>query len=359
MRAVLVDLLQEVVLAETRLDSSQANLLMEANEQLVVSALGAQTEADTAAGALDEASRLGVLDSLTGLPNRTVLLDRFESAIFHAKRHGTRVALLFLDLDAFKQINDTWGHASGDRALQLVADCLSALVRESDTVSRHGGDEFLVLLAEVTGARDAAVVAGKVNAALAAHSQVDGRQLRASIGISVYPEDGEDAKTLIAHADAAMYRAKKHGSGGAAFHGGQPFDPEPQPLTPADSRQHQMDRHGLTVAEQQKRQQSLRDANESLVLAALGAQELLDAANEARRRQSELLLMIASELSDSFSPVRLAASMDGIAGAEATLLPRVQAVVTEQAEKVTRKVRQILEQQDSVAVSRHSRMQDS
>ena len=341
MRAVLVQLLQEVVVAETRLDSSQANRLIEANEHLIVSALSAQTVADTAAVALDEASRLGGLDALTGLPNRTVLLDRFETAISNAKRHGTRVALLFLDLDAFKQINDRLGHASGDRALQLVADCLSALVREADTVSRHGGDEFLVLLAEVTGVADAAVVAGKVNAALAAHSQGDGWQLRASIGISVYPEDGEDAKTLIAHADAAMYRAKKRESGGAVFHRSQPFDP--QPLPRADSPQ----------------RQTLRDANESLILAALGAQELLDAANEARRRQSELLSMIASELSDSFSPFRLAASMAGIEGAEATLLPRVQAVIAEQAEKVARKVRQILEQQDSVADSRQSWIQDS
>ena len=341
MRAVLVQLLQEIVVAETRLDSSQANRLIEANEHLIVSALGAQTVADTAAVALDEASRLGALDALTGLPNRTLLLDRFETAISNAKRHGTRVALLFLDLDAFKQINDRLGHASGDRALQLVADCLSALVREADTVSRHGGDEFLVLLTEVTGAADAAVVAGKVNAALAAHSQGDGWQLRASIGISVYPEDGEDAKTLIAHADAAMYRAKKRESGGAVFHRGQPFDP--QPLPRADSPQ----------------RQTLRDANESLILAALGAQELLDAANEARRRQSELLSMIASELSDSFSPFRLAASMAGIEGAEATLLPRVQAVIAEQAEKVARKVRQILEQQDSVADSRQSGIQDS
>ena len=341
MRAVLVQLLQDVVVAESRLDSSQANRLIEANENLIVSALGAQTVADTAAAAFDEASRLGGLDALTGLPNRTVLLDRFETAIFNAKRHGTRVALLFLDLDAFKQINDRLGHESGDRALQLVADCLSALVRETDTVSRHGGDEFLVLLAEVTSAADAAVVAHKVNTALAAHSQADGWQLRASIGISVYPEDGEDAKTLIAHADAAMYGAKPREAGDAVFHRIQPFDPQPLPLTDSQQRQ------------------TLRDANESLILAALGAQEALDAANEARRRQSELLLMIASELSDSFSPVRLTASMVGIEGAEATFLPRVQAVITQEAEKVARKVRQMLEQQDSMANSRQGGVQDS
>ena len=187
MRAVLVQLLQDVVQAETRLDRRQAAQLLEANEQLIVSALGAQTEADTANGALDQASRAAQLDPLTGLPNRTLLLDRFEIAIASAKRHGNRVALLFLDLDAFKHINDSLGHATGDRALQLVADCLSSLVRETDTVSRHGGDEFLILLAEVAHAGDAANVAGKVNATLDAEARIDGRSvnLMASIGISL------------------------------------------------------------------------------------------------------------------------------------------------------------------------------
>lgn len=347
MRAVLVQLLQEVVVAEARLDHGEASLLLKANEQLMVSALGAQVDADTAHGALDEASRVGGLDPLTGLPNRTVLLDRFELAIANAKRHGNRVALLFLDLDAFKQINDTFGHASGDHALQLVADCLSSLVRETDTVSRHGGDEFLVLLAEVTDAGDAAAVAEKVNAALASFSQFDSQQLRlrASIGISVYPEDGEDPRTLIAFADAAMYLAKKQEHEGAAPH------PEPSPeraslsATTYGARQHPGSQHNAGHFEQEQRQRDLRDANESLVLAALGARDLLAAAEEARRRQAQLLAMVESELSDPYAPIRLAASTLGISGAEAALLPRVQAIIEEQAERLAQMVRQVLEQQ--------------
>lgn len=347
MRAVLVQLLQEVVVAEARLDHGEASLILQANEQLVVSALDAQTEADTAHGALDEASRVGGLDPLTGLPNRTVLLDRFELAISNAKRHGNRVALLFLDLDAFKQINDTFGHASGDRALQLVADCLSSLVRETDTVSRHGGDEFLLLLAEVTSAADAAVVADKVNVALASYSQFDSQQLRlrASVGISVYPEDGEDARTLIACADAAMYVAKKQELARAqslreiASERATPSAPSQGPP------QRPRSLHEAAHFEQDQRQRDLREANESLILAALGAQELLAAAQEVRHRQTELLAMVANELSNPYAPIRLAASTLGIPGAEATLLPRVQGVIEEQTERLARMVRDLLEQQ--------------
>ncbi|MEP7102862.1 MAG: GGDEF domain-containing protein [Burkholderiales bacterium] len=344
MRAVLVQLLQEVVVAEARLDHGEAGLLVSANEQLVVSALGAQMDAESAHGALDEASRMGGLDPLTGLPNRTVLLDRFESAIANAKRHGNRVALLFLDLDAFKQINDTFGHASGDRALQLVADCLSSLVRETDTVSRHGGDEFLVLLAEVTSAADAAVVAEKVNAALASYSQFDSEQLRlrASIGISVYPEDGEDAKTLIARADAAMYLVKKQALGAADPHREPAAGRAQLPATLHELDQRARPRGDPADLEQEQRESNLREANESLILAALGAQDLLAATEEVRRRHAELLAIVANELSDPYAPIRLAASTLGIQGAGATLLPRVQLVIEEQAERLARMVREVL-----------------
>lgn len=106
--------------------------------------------------ALRSVPRTAELDRLTGLPNRTVLLDRLTTAITHAKRDGTGVALLFLDPDSFKTINDTRGHAAGDEALKITARCLRASVREVDTVSRHGGDEFLILLSEIAFADDRA-----------------------------------------------------------------------------------------------------------------------------------------------------------------------------------------------------------
>ena len=273
MRVVLVRLLQDVVQAEQQLDHSQATQLLQANEQLVINALGARSEAESASGALDKASWSSEHDPLTGLPNRALLSDRLHQAISHAKRHDHRVALLFLDLNGFKQINDTFGHATGDQALQLVADCLTSLVRETDTVSRHGGDEFVIVLAEVSQALDASIIAEKVNAALRACNRIDGRvvNLKASIGISIYPEDGDTAKTLIDRADAAMYRAKKHRLGGFTFHSDQPAKPSSRPTKPLESRRRHLTHHELTLAEHERKHTLLQEANEQLVLAALGA----------------------------------------------------------------------------------------
>jgi diguanylate cyclase (GGDEF)-like protein len=344
MRAVLIQLLQDVVRADSRLDSDQATQLVEANERLVVSALGAQSDVEMATGALDEASRVGGLDPLTALPNRTVLLDRLESAISNAKRHGNRVALLFLDLNDFKKINDTFGHATGDRALQLVADCLASVVRETDTVSRHGGDEFLVLLAEMASSADAAYVAEKINAALAKFGQVDGHPVRlsASIGISIYPEDGTEAKTLIKSADEAMYVAKKDLLG-FEFQSDRLPDQPKLPAPAVQSQRRGLTHRELTVADQEHQYTMLREANEQLVLAALGAQELLFAAEEARNRQTELLATVANELGNPFAPIRLAASQLGLSGAEAGLALDFRAVVERQMNELLRLVTALLD----------------
>jgi len=220
MRGVLAGLLQEVALAEHRLSASRASQLVEANERLVVAALSSQTHADTVAGELDEVSRRAELDALTQLPNRALLLDRCAQAMARSQRHGTRFALLFLDLDRFKQINDERGHAAGDEALRQVARRLTEAVRAVDTVSRHSGDEFVVLLADLSQAGDAGIIADKLQAALKAPARMGESdfQLRASIGISIYPDDGTDLQKLITLADAAMYQAKRRQPGGIAFH---------------------------------------------------------------------------------------------------------------------------------------------
>jgi diguanylate cyclase (GGDEF)-like protein/PAS domain S-box-containing protein len=160
-------------------------------------------------------SHLAQHDPLTGLPNRLLLMDRLDRAIATARRHDGALAVLFLDVDRFKQINDTLGHAAGDEVLQSLATRMVACVRGSDTVSRQGGDEFVVLLSEVACVEDAAFGAGKLLAAIAMPHQIDGRDLHvtASVGIAVYPADGTDAAALLSKADLALLSAKAAGRG--------------------------------------------------------------------------------------------------------------------------------------------------
>jgi diguanylate cyclase (GGDEF)-like protein/PAS domain S-box-containing protein len=152
-------------------------------------------------------------DFLTGLPNRMLLNDRVSQAIILALRHMTKVALLFLDLDGFKHINDSLGHPIGDKLLQSIGKRLVDCVRGSDTVSRQGGDEFVVLLSEVEQWEDAAIMARRILQAVVEAHFIDQHDLHvtASIGVSVYPDDGMDAETLIKNADTAMYQAKENG----------------------------------------------------------------------------------------------------------------------------------------------------
>jgi diguanylate cyclase (GGDEF)-like protein/PAS domain S-box-containing protein len=158
-------------------------------------------------------ARLAQHDPLTGLPNRLLLLDRLERAIATAHRHHGALAVLFVDVDRFKRINDTLGHATGDRVLQSIAARMVACVRNSDTVSRQGGDEFVVLLSEVACAEDAAFGADKLLAAIAMPHPIDGRNLHvtASVGIAVYPADGANAEALVTKADHALLSAKAAG----------------------------------------------------------------------------------------------------------------------------------------------------
>jgi diguanylate cyclase (GGDEF)-like protein/PAS domain S-box-containing protein len=152
-------------------------------------------------------------DFLTGLPNRMLLSDRIGQAIAMAPRHSKKAALLFLDLDGFKQINDSFGHLVGDKLLQSVANRLQGSVRRTDTVCRFGGDEFVILLSEVQRIDDVATLARLILESVAKPHPIDGHSLRVtgSLGVSLYPDDGADAASLLENADAAMYQAKEKG----------------------------------------------------------------------------------------------------------------------------------------------------
>jgi diguanylate cyclase (GGDEF)-like protein/PAS domain S-box-containing protein len=166
-----------------------------------------------------EMSHLAQHDALTDLPNRVLFNDRLTQAIALAERQGKQLAVMFVDLDHFKKINDSLGHDVGDKLLQSVAGRLIACVRRSDTVSRLGGDEFVILLAQVEHAEDAAFSARKILRALAAPHLIDNKSLdiNVSIGVSTYPNDGQDAEGLMNRADNAMYEAKEHGRNNYQF----------------------------------------------------------------------------------------------------------------------------------------------
>jgi diguanylate cyclase (GGDEF)-like protein/PAS domain S-box-containing protein len=158
-------------------------------------------------------------DALTGLPNRVLLRDRIQQAIAQAHRAGTQLAVLFLDLDRFKTINDSLGHQLGDRLLQSVASRILVCVREGDTVSRVGGDEFVIVIPGIASSTDASSVASKILEVLASSFHLHGHDLHvaASIGIALYPSDGSDAETLMRNADTAMYHAKDSGRANYQF----------------------------------------------------------------------------------------------------------------------------------------------
>jgi diguanylate cyclase (GGDEF)-like protein len=164
--------------------------------------------------------QLAYYDTLTDLPNRRLLLDRLGHALTQARRYERSLAIMFLDLDNFKQINDTLGHDAGDALLREVAGRLTTCIRGGDTVARQGGDEFIVVLAEISQPEDAALVADKIIAALGEPMHIAERTLNVttSIGIAVYPVNGDDdAQELMKKADQAMYAAKAAGRNGYRF----------------------------------------------------------------------------------------------------------------------------------------------
>ena len=206
--------------ADLSLSFDRMALIVEANERLVQVALAAQSAIALANEDLAKLTRMNQRDALTDTPNRALMLDRLQSAIGMAQRRGTYAAVLFLDVDHFKKINDTLGHAVGDAVLQLVARRLESSVRDSDAVGRHGGDEFLVLLPEVSKIADVSVIAEKILCDIAAPAHVLGHtlQLSISVGVAIYPDDGAEAVSLIGSADSAMYCSKRLGGGKFAFH---------------------------------------------------------------------------------------------------------------------------------------------
>ena len=163
--------------------------------------------------------QMAMYDALTGLPNRSLLYDRFQVARGQADRYKRGMTVMMLDLDRFKTVNDTLGHAAGDALLKATAKRLGSLLRKSDTFARLGGDEFAVLAPEMDRSEDFAAIATKIIAAINEPFQIDGHKVNigTSIGIAVYPRDGRDIDELLKSADKAMYYVKEHGRNSYRF----------------------------------------------------------------------------------------------------------------------------------------------
>lgn len=193
----------------------------------------------------DHVRHLAHHDALTNLPNRMLLMERLSHALAHAHRHEQRVAVMFLDLDRFKNINDTLGHMVGDQLLKSVAKRLSECVREDDTVARLGGDEFVIILEGVSNVQDVAGVAQKLINSLERPVMLERQEMfvTTSIGISVYPDDGDSADILIKHADTAMYRAKEQGRNNYQFYTADMNTRALERLTMENSLRHALERN--------------------------------------------------------------------------------------------------------------------
>ena len=335
--------------ASTLLNAAHVADILEANEQLVIAVVQAKTDAEDAMRALLEVSRLAELDGLTQLPNRMLFLDRFTQAIAGKRRRHARMALLFLDLNNFKQINDTLGHAVGDEVLKFAALCMVESVRASDTVSRHGGDEFLILLDEVAQASDAAAIADKINAALARPTCIGEHvmSLTASIGISLFPDDGEDAFTLIDRADAAMYRAKRLEEGNRGFYDNSNFADLEPPAAPPDSLRRPLPLTTLAVAlavdDRNPLNTQLQEANEQLLISALDARASQTSAEHALQRHTENMARAVLELRAPLMSIRTASAVLSRSGSHEPLLPRMNAVIERQVAQLSRLVGDLLD----------------
>jgi diguanylate cyclase (GGDEF)-like protein len=344
MRTELAQLRQKLADVQRGVSSERSDHLREANEKLVLAALHAETIAETAVKSLGELTRSSQRDTLTDTPNRAVMLDRIENAIALARRHGIRVAVLFIDLDGFKRVNDTLGHSIGDATLQLAARRLESVVRHSDTVGRHGGDEFLVLMSEILQPTDAMVIAEKLLVAFATPFQLGDREIHlpVSIGIAVFPEDGQDARVLIDRADAAMYLAKEQTGSSFRF-----FNEATSTQRLLRARtgvvQPSTESEESARAAQSTQMQHLREANEQLVLGALTSQDMQARAEDKHRQQVKFIAMVAHELRNPLNPIRSATELLKRVRGDQELLANLRGIIERQVTHMSRLIDDLLD----------------
>jgi diguanylate cyclase (GGDEF)-like protein len=323
------------------MDGNRVARLLEANEHLVLAVIRAQDEAAAAAQALKELSSSPRITALTEQTDGALLFDRLTHALAVARRKGDQLGLLFVSLENLKETTDTLGHARGDQVLKIAAQRLSAAVRGSDTVSRHGSNEFILLLTSVSNSSDVLAVADSIVAAMALPDHVGSHKvsLKVSIGISVFPDDGVDGDALIDRATAAMYNARRRGVGSFFFRGEEATAQRSLQLRTSESRAATPPLDSGDSATAGYRQ----EVNEQLLLAALHTQELLDASELAFRRQAELMGVVAHELRGPLGPITMAATMLGLSKNQQPVMPVVKGVIERQVALMSRLVADLLD----------------
>ncbi|QDW66026.1 diguanylate cyclase domain-containing protein [Luteimonas granuli] len=340
LRAEVAGLQKVLATLRDRAPPSSGNDLLEANEQLVLAALRAQAVAEAAERHRDEAARAGERDPLTDLPNRTSMLERLHLALASAQRRQAQLAVLFIDVDRFKEINDSYGHPVGDQVLQSMARRLESNLRETDTVGRFGGEEFLVLLEDLASTDDVPGIVEHLLDVMARPETIAGHviELSASLGIAFYPDDATDEAGLIACSDAAMYRAKRRGPGGYEFchaiERGADGRPMAAPLAPDDGEDQRLPGPAGTRA----RQAALQEANSALVVSALHAQAQETRALEAHARALGSMAAAAHELRNPLTPIRIAAGMLGEARDDLVRFTRLRDIIEEEVLHIARLV---------------------
>ncbi|MDR7194646.1 diguanylate cyclase (GGDEF)-like protein [Luteimonas terrae] len=343
MRAQLIEL-QSLVGLLHAVSNGPGSDLAEANGHLVVAALAAQVMAEDAARQRDRVALESLRDPLTETPNRTAMLDRLGVAITAAQRRGTRFAVLFIDIDDFKRINDTFGRPVGDSVLQFMARRLESGLRDTDTVGRYGGEEFLVLLDDLPSSEDASAIVEHLLQVIAAPATIGGHDiaLSASLGIALYPDDATDAGSLIARADAAMYCAKRRGRGGYEFcHNVMRHADGSVPLFGVGDAAHDEALRSAYVRSDQHA--VLQEANGQLVVSALDARAGEAHAREAQSRQSDAMAMAAHELRNPLTPIRLAADMLDAARDDVPRFARLRGIIDDQVGHIARLVDDLLD----------------
>ncbi|MEP6633886.1 MAG: diguanylate cyclase [Luteimonas sp.] len=310
--------------------------LVQANEKLLIAALHAHDVAETAQKSLANFMVANQRDPLTNTPNRALTLERLENAVSMAQRHNALMAVLFIDLDQLKSINDSMEHAAGDAVLQMAARCLESVVRSTDTVSRHGGDEFVVVLSELSQPSDASDIAATMLDRLAAPNHIGGHVIRlsASIGIAVFPTDGSTATTLIEGADRAMYSVKRRGGSGFIFHDSAQVSGSPPAVTMISSAAESGRDEPLA---------QMREANERLVMATFTAQELKELADEAHGKQIKFMAMVAHELRNPLVPIQLAAGMMSWPDSDEAKLKELQSIIEDEVKHLGSLVEDLLD----------------